>query len=81
MSALPPPSAAAIKMADDLILQAIIEYADLGASLSRSVAEAAFREDRLELRVQLLRLRATIVEMLRSYRDLSPAESEKAEAA
>ena len=46
--------------------------ADLAASLSRSAAEAAFREDRIELRVQLLRLRATVVEMLQSYKDLSP---------
>lgn len=74
------PSKAAIKAADDLVLQAIIEYADLAASLSRSAAEAAFREDRIELRIQLLRLRATVVEMLQSHKDLSP-EGEKASAA
>ena len=70
------PSKAAIKAADDLVLQAIIEYADLAASLSRSAAEAAFREDRIELRVQLLRLRATVVELLQSYKDLSPKGDE-----
>ena len=74
------PSTAAIKAGDDLIFSALIEYADLAASLSRSAAEAAFREDRIELRVQLLRLRATVVEMLQSHKDLSP-EGEKARAA
>jgi hypothetical protein len=67
-------------VADDLILAAIVEYADLAASLSRSAAEAAFREDKFELRTQLLRLRATVVEMLQSYKDLSP-DGEKSRAA
>jgi hypothetical protein len=64
---------AAVKAADALIFEAIVDHADLAASLARSTAEAAFREDRHELRIQLLRLRSTVVEMLKTHNDLGGA--------
>jgi hypothetical protein len=65
------PSAAALAASNDLRLDAIVEFADLAASLARSAAEAAFRDDRLELEVQLRRLRLTVVEALKTFNELT----------
>ena len=75
-----PPSEAAIQAVDALRLEGIVEFCDLAASYARSASEAAFRNDRLTLRTHLMQLRAC-VEALKTHKELTPLEDEKARAA
>jgi hypothetical protein len=62
---------------DDLILAAIEEATDKGASYARSAAEAAWRGERRTLGVHLAQLRLTTIEAIRlfkSLRDVGEAE-------
>jgi hypothetical protein len=63
---------------DDLRLEMIVETSELAASYARSVVEAAWRGDRLELGVHLQRLRLSTIEAIRTYKELS-AEPKLAE--
>jgi hypothetical protein len=76
-----PPSEAAIQAVDALRLEGIVEFCDLAASYARSASEAAFRNDRLTLRTHLMQLRACVVEALKTHKELTPLEDEKARAA
>jgi hypothetical protein len=78
MSALPSPSKAARKAADDLILECLIEFCALSESYARSASEAAWRGDRQTLRVHLVQLRLAVVEALKAHKDLSPVADEVA---
>ena len=63
-------SPSAIAAADDFVFAEIEEIADKAASYARSVAEAAFRRERLALHVHLAQLRLVTIEAIRCYKSL-----------
>jgi hypothetical protein len=78
---LNPPSEAAIRAADDLILESIREFCGLAGSYKISASEAARRGDRLTLRVHLMQLRLCVIEALKAHKDLTPVEGDARRAA
>jgi hypothetical protein len=67
-AAEPPP--ALVDALDNLRLDAIVETTDLAASLALSAREAAWRGDRITLRVHLLQLRLSVIETLKTFKEL-----------
>ncbi len=74
-------SSEAIGAVNDLRFDYIAETCDLAGSYARSAAEAAFRGDRVTLHAHLAQLRLTVISALQTFKELSPVEAEKADAA
>jgi hypothetical protein len=71
----------AVRAANDLCYEFISGTCDLAASYARSAGEASFRGDHRTLGIHLAQLRLTVIEALKSYKEITPAGVEKAEAA
>jgi hypothetical protein len=56
---------------DDIYFEALVELGDLAGSYARSAAEAAWRRDELTVGVHLKQLRLTLIEALRTFKQLS----------
>jgi hypothetical protein len=77
-----PPSDAAVRAANDLCFEAIVEFADRAASYARSASEAAFRGDQHTVRIHLGQLRLTVIAALQTAKEIALLDSgEIAEAA
>lgn len=66
---------------DDLRFEAIVETTALAESYARSAAEAAWRGDKLTLRVHLDQLRLTTIAAIRTFNELGVESHDKARAA
>lgn len=77
-----PPSDAAVRAANDMCFEYLVETCDLAASYARSASEAAFRGDHNTVRVHLEQLRLTTIAALKTFNEITPVPpAEKAEAA
>ena len=68
------PSAPALNVVDRLRLELIGEVLDLLASYARCAAEAAWRDDRLTLGLHLKQARLSLIEALRTFKELGSWE-------
>jgi hypothetical protein len=72
---------AATAVVSDQVCADIVDCADIVASLARSIAEAAFRQDPIQLRIYRPQFREQAVLLLALIRDLAPLPGEVACAA
>jgi len=74
------PSPAAVSAANDFVFEALADTCDLASSYARSAAEAAWRGERVTLRVHLMQLRLTTLAAIQRFKEISAeaCESEKA---
>ena len=56
----------------DQAFEEILRVADLAASYSRSIGEAAFRRDTVTIVTHLIQLRACCRDMIQLFKDLPP---------
>jgi hypothetical protein len=70
------PSPEAIAEADDVFAE-LMERADVVGSFSRSIAEAAFRQDVVQLRLYRFQFHHTVVELMRLIRTVAPIDGAK----
>jgi hypothetical protein len=68
------PSLEALAASRDLALEEIVDAASLAESYSRSLAEAAWRGDRLTVEVSLRQLRACVVASIGFFKQLDGLE-------
>jgi hypothetical protein len=68
-------SAEAIAAARDLVFEGLIEAGSLAESYSRSLTEAAWRGDRSTVEFHLRQLRACIVAIIGSFKQLDGVEA------
>ena len=65
-----PPTPEAIRAGQELVFDAIAEFADLAGSYCRSAVEAADRRERTILKLHLQQLRATVIATIEQFKDL-----------
>jgi hypothetical protein len=74
----PTPSAMADKAVDSLRFKLIEEIFDLLASYARSGAEAAFRCDKHTTGVHVKQTRLAVIEVIKTFNELSPESGDEA---